>query len=98
MAEKECSSIVDLAECRVSSVLNRNTKNYGKQFLFDEDPETCWSSDQGTPQWVALKWNDSVKISKIESIFQVSLSLTKNYKSEIRYFYDHHIGRFLWIK
>ncbi|NXV08738.1 NR2CA protein, partial [Cettia cetti] len=32
--------------CRVSSVLNRDVKQFGKQHLFDGSEETCWNSDQ----------------------------------------------------
>ena len=32
--------------CRVSSTLNRDTKQFGKKFLFDGREETCWNSDQ----------------------------------------------------
>ena len=32
--------------CRVSSVLNRDTKQFGKKFMFDGQEETCWNSDQ----------------------------------------------------
>lgn len=32
--------------CRVSSVLNRNSRQFGKKHLFDQDEETCWNSDQ----------------------------------------------------
>ena len=32
--------------CRVSSTLNRDTKQFGKKFLFDDKEETCWNSDQ----------------------------------------------------
>ena len=32
--------------CRVSSTLNRDTKQFGKKFLFDNREETCWNSDQ----------------------------------------------------
>ena len=35
-----------LIEPRVSSVLNKDTKSYGKQFLCDGKEETCWNSDQ----------------------------------------------------
>lgn len=35
-----------LLPCRVSSVLNRNSRQFGKKYLFDEDEETCWNSDQ----------------------------------------------------
>uniref|UniRef100_A0A1D5RLT0 Nuclear receptor 2C2-associated protein n=1 Tax=Mus musculus TaxID=10090 RepID=A0A1D5RLT0_MOUSE len=31
---------------RVSSVLNRNSRQFGKKHLFDQDEETCWNSDQ----------------------------------------------------
>ncbi|CAG04859.1 unnamed protein product [Tetraodon nigroviridis] len=30
----------------VSSVLNRDVKQYGKKYLFDCNEETCWNSDQ----------------------------------------------------
>ena len=30
----------------VSSVLDRNAKEYGKQFLLDGEEDTCWNSDQ----------------------------------------------------
>lgn len=29
----------------VSSVLNKNAKEYGKKFLYDGKDETCWNSD-----------------------------------------------------
>ena len=32
--------------CRVSSTLNRDTKTFGKKYLFDGNNETCWNSDQ----------------------------------------------------
>ena len=32
--------------CRVSSTLNRDTKQFGKKYLFDGQNETCWNSDQ----------------------------------------------------
>ena len=31
---------------RVSSVLNRDVKQFGKKYMFDGDLETCWNSDQ----------------------------------------------------
>lgn len=36
----------DSGASRVSSVLNRNTRQFGKKHLFDQDEETCWNSDQ----------------------------------------------------
>ncbi|XP_031460001.1 nuclear receptor 2C2-associated protein isoform X2 [Phasianus colchicus] len=31
---------------RVSSVLNRDVKQFGKKHMFDANEETCWNSDQ----------------------------------------------------
>ena len=31
---------------RVSSVLNRDSSQYGKTFMFDKNEDTCWNSDQ----------------------------------------------------
>lgn len=31
---------------RVSSVLNRDSSQYGKKFMFDKHEDTCWNSDQ----------------------------------------------------
>lgn len=45
MAEK-MSVIPLIAKLKVSSVLNRDVKNYGKQHLTDNDDETCWNSEQ----------------------------------------------------
>ena len=39
---------------KVSSVLNRNVKEFGKQFLFDDREDTCWNSEQGTPQLIQV--------------------------------------------
>lgn len=47
--------MVDLAAAptttRVSSTLNRDTKQFGKKFLIDGSDETCWNSDQGGTSW-----------------------------------------------
>lgn len=41
-------SLINLNEIKykVSSVLDQNTKQFGKTFLFDGNEETCWNSDQ----------------------------------------------------
>lgn len=36
----------DTHPCRVSSVLNRDVKQFGKKHMFDANEETCWNSDQ----------------------------------------------------
>ena len=44
----------------VSSVLDRNGKEYGKQFLLDGEEDTCWNSDQ-----VMREIEKSAKVSNI---------------------------------
>lgn len=55
---------------RVSSVLNRDNNNYGKQHLIDGSDETCWNSEQGLPQHILLDFAQEVEVSKISLTFQ----------------------------
>uniref|UniRef100_L7M5W8 Putative nuclear receptor 2c2-associated protein n=1 Tax=Rhipicephalus pulchellus TaxID=72859 RepID=L7M5W8_RHIPC len=55
---------------RVSSVLNRDVSNFGKNHLTDGRPDTCWNSDQGTPQWICLDFSAPVAPSEIRLQFQ----------------------------
>ncbi|XP_067872178.1 nuclear receptor 2C2-associated protein [Heterodontus francisci] len=55
---------------RVSSVLNRDVKQFGKKFLFDRNEETCWNSDQGSCQWVILEFPQTVKVTELQLQFQ----------------------------
>ena len=56
---------------KVSSVLNKNVKEFGKKFLFDNHEDTCWNSDQGTPQFISLTFDSDVKtISELQIQFQ----------------------------
>ena len=42
-----CYYILNLAlSLRVSSVLNRDSRQFGKKFMFDNHDDTCWNSDQ----------------------------------------------------
>ncbi|XP_053321727.1 nuclear receptor 2C2-associated protein [Spea bombifrons] len=59
---------------RVSSVLQRDGKQFGKQFLFDHKEETCWNSDQGSSQWITLEFPESVWVSQIDIQFQGGFS------------------------
>ncbi|NWH15496.1 NR2CA protein, partial [Grus americana] len=60
--------------CRVSSVLNRDVKQFGKKHMFDGSEETCWNSDQGTCQWVTLDFPRTVKVSQLHIQFQGGFS------------------------
>jgi len=56
---------------KVSSVLNKNVKEFGKKFLFDDREDTCWNSDQGTPQFIYLTFDPSVKnVRELQIQFQ----------------------------
>ena len=57
-------------ECRVSSVLNRDHKMYGKKHLFDDSEETCWNSEQGKPQWILIKFGKKVCVKEVNIMFQ----------------------------
>ncbi|NWZ39028.1 NR2CA protein, partial [Brachypodius atriceps] len=59
---------------RVSSVLHRDVKHFGKQHLFDGSEETCWNSDQGTSQWVTLDFPRPVRVSQLHIQFQGGFS------------------------
>ncbi|KAJ1772030.1 Nuclear receptor 2C2-associated protein [Coemansia sp. RSA 986] len=54
----------------VSSVLNRDIVSYGKKHLFDGSIETCWNSEQGTPQHVLVEFEAPVCIHEIHIQFQ----------------------------
>ncbi|NWI20094.1 NR2CA protein, partial [Crypturellus soui] len=59
---------------RVSSVLNRDVKQFGKTHMFDANEETCWNSDQGPVQWVSLDFPRTVKVSRLHVQFQGGFS------------------------
>ncbi|GAA6222323.1 nuclear receptor 2C2-associated protein isoform X1 [Lates japonicus] len=61
-------------QSRVSSVLNRDVKQYGKKYMFDCNEETCWNSDQGECQWVSLEFPQSVRLSELKVQFQGGFS------------------------
>ncbi|KAJ3320413.1 hypothetical protein HDV06_005336 [Boothiomyces sp. JEL0866] len=58
------------AKIRTSSVLNKDSKNYGKQFLIDNNPETCWNSAQGNGQFVQIEFDEPQTLSKLKIQFQ----------------------------
>lgn len=57
-------TLVDLrlSRFRVSSVLNRDVKQYGKKFMFDCNEETCWNSDQVKIQCASISVHFSVLV------------------------------------
>merc|ERR1711976_376533 len=64
--------MVEISKIKVSSVLNKNTKEYGKQFLIDGDCESCWQSDKslnGT-QTIILTFSEPTQITSLNLQFQ----------------------------
>lgn len=59
-----------ISRIAVSSVLNKDTQSYGKQFLFDGKPDTCWQSDPGASQWIRLGFTNPIKIASLHLQFQ----------------------------
>jgi hypothetical protein len=57
-------------QARVSSVLNRNVTEFGKKHLFDGKEDTCWNSEQGSPQWIAVTFEPVKTVCQIELVFQ----------------------------
>jgi len=55
---------------RVSSVLNRDVKQFGKSFLTDNKEETCWNSDQGSPQFILIDFPHFVVLEELWLKFQ----------------------------
>ncbi|KAI0640086.1 galactose-binding like protein [Trametes polyzona] len=66
MAEWESLINAD-TKIKVSSTLD---KSVGKKNLTDGSPETCWTSQQGTPQYIQLSFSTPVTPKVIELTFQ----------------------------
>ncbi|XP_022223930.1 nuclear receptor 2C2-associated protein-like isoform X3 [Drosophila obscura] len=58
----------------VSSVLNKDVKQYGKQYMFDLNDDTSWSSDEGTPQWIIVTLDEPQNVSGLCLQFQGGFS------------------------
>ncbi|KAH9043686.1 galactose-binding domain-like protein, partial [Lactarius pseudohatsudake] len=52
---------------RVSSTLD---KSLGKSYLVDGSPETCWTSQQGLPQFIQLTFPSPVVPKRLSLTFQ----------------------------
>ncbi|KAF2072191.1 hypothetical protein CYY_006488 [Polysphondylium violaceum] len=70
--ESGSSLLVGDFKCRVSSVLNKLTKEYGKDYMFDKSEETCWNSHQGTPQYVVIQFpqENGADVRQLNIMFQ----------------------------
>ena len=53
---------------KVSSVLNRNVKEFGKKHLFDGNEDTCWNSEQGSPQWIHIVFEEEKTVCEVPKL------------------------------
>jgi hypothetical protein len=60
------TSDITSIKVKVSSVQNNNSSQYGKQFMFDNNDDTAWYSEQGKFQYVMVFFPSPCNISKIE--------------------------------
>lgn len=56
-------------KCKVSSTLNKSIE-FSSKNMFDNDINTCWNSDQGSPQSILIDFQRLVKIQFINITFQ----------------------------
>ncbi|KAI0067977.1 hypothetical protein BV25DRAFT_1911013 [Artomyces pyxidatus] len=66
--------MADSVLARVSSTLD---KSVGKKYLIDGSPETCWSSQQGLPQYIHLSFASPVVPKLLSLTFQGGFVGTK---------------------
>ncbi|KAI8326331.1 nuclear receptor 2C2-associated protein [Martensiomyces pterosporus] len=64
------SLVGHISNYKVSSVLNRDARSYGKKNLIDGSTETCWNSEQGSPQYILVEFDTPVCLSEIHIQFQ----------------------------
>jgi hypothetical protein len=55
---------------KASSVLKRSTKLYGAKYVLDDKEDTCWNSDQGSPQWLEVELPAPVHMASFTLTFQ----------------------------
>ena len=56
-------------KCKVKSTLNKSIE-FAAKHMFDGKLDTCWNSDQGSPQHILLDFVDNVSITNISITFQ----------------------------
>ncbi|KII93288.1 hypothetical protein PLICRDRAFT_694498 [Plicaturopsis crispa FD-325 SS-3] len=67
MPDEGVSLVTPDTKIKVSSTLD---KSVGKKYLTDDSPETCWTSQQGTPQYIQLQFPHRVLPTSLSITFQ----------------------------
>ncbi|EKU22089.1 nuclear receptor 2c2-associated protein [Nannochloropsis gaditana CCMP526] len=70
MAFTDLSAPSTKTKVKVSSVLHRNVREFGAAHMFDGSSDSCWNSDQGTPQWIVLRFLRPVLVCRLLLMFQ----------------------------
>ncbi len=60
------SLVDDNTKCKVSTTLNGNVTEFGKQHMFDGQEDSSWYSDQAKFQYVFLFFDSPVQVERIE--------------------------------
>ena len=60
------SSLLKNSTIKVSSVLNKDSKTWGKQHLIDSNPETCWNSAPGKTQYIIITTPNQINGNSIQ--------------------------------
>ena len=70
--EMQAVSLIEtnLKRLRVSSTLNKNTREFGKDFMIDGNDETCWNSHQGSPQSISIEFKQAATLNSVQIMFQ----------------------------
>lgn len=68
------SLVCDKTIVRVSSVLNHDKMQFGKSHMFDGKEDTCWNSDEGSPQFVSLEFPAPVSPAEVQLQFHGGFS------------------------
>eukprot|EP00981_Chlorochromonas_danica_P001819 scaffold385_cov182-Ochromonas_danica.AAC.18 len=56
-------------KCKTSSTLQPAAR-YASKFMFDGNADTCWNSDQGSPQYILIDFGREVVATRIVFAFQ----------------------------
>ena len=63
-----------IVKIRASSTLQNDQDNFGSANLLNSSMEKCWSSMSGQPQSLTVTFEDAVKVTKIDLLFQGGFS------------------------
>lgn len=64
------SLLDEVASVVASSVLGDDEESFGVQRMFDGINDTCWNSDQGSPQTLTFKFKRPVDVTTVDITFQ----------------------------